>query len=319
MLRPYDGPMRLIFAGTPAIAVPTLEALLASRHEVVAVISQPDAKGRRGSALHASPVKAAALDHGLPVLTPDKASDSEFIAAIEALGADAAAVVAYGQILKPALLGAVTHGWVNLHFSLLPAWRGAAPVQRAIMAGDDMTGASTFVIEEGLDTGPVLGTMTERVRPTDTASDLLERLATAAAPLMVQSLTALGDGSVTPVPQASEGVSYAHKLTREDAYVMWERPAHVVDRQIRGCTPAPGAWTTLPDGTVAKVGPVSILADAVATVPGQLAFQDGQVVVGTGTTPVALSWIAPAGKKPMDASAWWRGARVVDGAMVGEA
>ncbi|PKQ26238.1 MAG: methionyl-tRNA formyltransferase [Actinobacteria bacterium HGW-Actinobacteria-4] len=311
--------MRLIFAGTPSIAVPTLEALLASDHDVVAVVTQPDAKGRRGSTLHPSPVKAAALDHGLQVLTPDKASDPSFIETIRRLNADAAAVVAYGQILKPALLDAVAHGWVNLHFSLLPAWRGAAPVQRAIMAGDDMTGASTFVIEEGLDTGPVLGTMTERVRPTDTAGDLLERLATAAAPLMVQSLTALGAGSVTPVPQALDGVSYAHKLTREDAYVAWARPAHVVDRQVRGCTPAPGAWTTLPDGTVAKLGAVSMVADAVGTVPGQLAYRDGDVLVGTGSSPVALSWIAPAGKKPMDAAAWWRGARLTDGAMVGEA
>jgi methionyl-tRNA formyltransferase len=311
--------MRLIFAGTPAIAVPTLEALLASEHEVVAVVTQPDAKGRRGSALHPSPVKVVALERGLKVWTPEKASDPEFVEAVRAMEAEAAAVVAYGQILKPALLDAVALAWVNLHFSVLPAWRGAAPVQRAIMAGDDMTGATTFVIEEGLDTGPVLGSMTERIRPTDTAGDLLERLANAAAPLMVESLTALGNGSATPVPQAPDGVSYAHKLTREDAYVAWDRPAHVVDRQVRGCSPAPGAWTTLPDGTVAKLGPVSEVPQATGTVPGQLAFRDGQVLVGTGTQPVALSWMAPAGKKPMDAAAWWRGARVNEGAMLGEA
>jgi methionyl-tRNA formyltransferase len=311
--------MRLIFAGTPEIAVPTLEALLASEHEVVAVVTQPDAKGRRGSTLHPSPVKVAALEHGLPVMTPAKASDPAFIADIAALGADAAAVVAYGQILTPALLDAVSHGWVNLHFSLLPTWRGAAPVQRALMAGDEMTGATTFVIEEGLDTGPVIGTMTERIRPTDTAGDLLERLANAGSALMVQSLTALGSGAVVPVAQPAEGVSYAHKLGRDDALVEWQRPAHVVDRQIRGCTPAPGAWTTLPDGTVAKLGPVTPMPDIPGSVPGQLRVDGERLLAGTGTVPVALSSIAPAGKKPMDAMAWWRGARLGEGAMVGEA
>jgi len=374
--------MRLIFAGTPQIAVPTLEALLASEHEVVAVITQPDARGKRGKTLHPSPVKTAALQHGLTVLTPDQASAPEVIAQIAALEADAAAVVAYGQILKPELLAAVRIAWVNLHFSLLPQWRGAAPVQRAIMAGDEVSGASTFVIEQGLDTGPVIGTLTEFIRPTDTSGDLLARLGDAGAPLLVQSLTALGTGQASPVSQGSDGVSYAHKLSRDDAYVRWDLAAHVVDRQIRGCTPAPGAWTTLPDGTVAKLGPVTIVPDAVGTVPGQVRLGDGGsataapsgaapagsglhghshdghshhghshhgdthhgdthhgdthhgrpherhptdahafddlVLVGTGTQSVALSWIAPAGKKPMPASDWWRGARLGDAAVLGE-
>lgn len=310
--------MRLIFAGTPQIAVPSLEALVASGHEVVAVVTQPDARGKRGSARHPSPVKQAAQAHGIEVFAPTRASESDFIASMRQLDADAAAVVAYGQILVPALLESVRLGWVNLHFSLLPAWRGAAPVQRAIMAGDEMTGASTFLLDEGLDTGPVIGAMTERIRPRDTAGDLLERLAEAGAPLLVQSLAALDSGAATAQPQAADGVSYAHKLAREDAYVVWERPAHVVDRQIRGCTPAPGAWTTLPDGTVAKVGPVEP-ADAVATVPGQLALEDDRVLVGTGQGRVAMSWIAPAGKKSMPAAQWWRGARLGDGAALGEA
>ncbi|WP_061965866.1 methionyl-tRNA formyltransferase [Demequina aurantiaca] len=329
--------MRLIFAGTPHIAVPTLEALLASEHEVVAVLTQPDARGKRGKTLHPSPVKVAALEHGLPVLTPEKASAPEVIEEIASYEADAAAVVAYGQILKPALLDVVRIAWVNLHFSLLPEWRGAAPVQRAIMAGDEISGASTFIIEEGLDTGPVIGTMTERVRPTDTSGDLLDRLGVSGAPLMVQSLTALGTGQAGPVAQSPDGVSYAHKLTREDAYVRWELAAHVVDRQIRGCTPAPGAWTTLPDGSVAKLGPVTLVPDAPATVPGQVRLGAGEpqpddsdaiaamrkefadaVVVGTGTHPVALTWIAPAGKKPMRAADWWRGARLDDAAILGE-
>ncbi|WP_062213945.1 methionyl-tRNA formyltransferase [Demequina oxidasica] len=329
--------MRLIFAGTPQIAVPTLEALLASEHEVVAVLTQPDARGKRGKTLHPSPVKVAALEHGLPVLTPEKASAPEVIAQVASYKADAAAVVAYGQILKPALLDAVRIAWVNLHFSLLPQWRGAAPVQRAIMAGDEISGASTFIIETGLDTGPVIGTMTERVRPTDTSGDLLERLGVSGAPLMVQSLTALDTGHAGPVAQSPEGISYAHKLTRDDAYVRWDRAAHVVDRQVRGCTPAPGAWTTLPDGSVAKLGPVTLVPDAPTTVPGQVRWGAGMdqpgdsaataamraeftdmVLVGTGTHPVALSWIAPAGKKPMLAADWWRGARLDEAAILGE-
>ncbi len=311
--------MRVIFAGTPAIAVPTLEAILVAGHEVVAVITQPDAPGRRGKNLYPSPVKQAALDQGLLVHTPQKASDPEFVSEMTSLGADIAAVVAYGQILKPALLAATKHGWINLHFSVLPAWRGAAPVQRALMAGDSMTGASTFVIEEGLDTGPVVGTMTEVIRPNDTAGELLERLAHAGAPLMVHSLGALVDGTAVPQSQSTQGISYAHKLTREDAYVVWDRPSHVVDRQVRGCTPAPGAWTTLPDGSVAKIGPVEPIEGADATVPGQIHVSEVRVMVGTGTTPVALSWIAPAGKKQMDALAWARGARLSEHAMLGEA
>lgn len=310
--------MRLIFAGTPDIAVPSLTAL-AERHEIVAVITQPDARGKRGRDLHPSPVKVHALEQGWPVLTPERASDPDFIAQIAELDADVAAVVAYGQILRRDLLDATRLGWVNLHFSLLPAWRGAAPVQRSLMAGDEITGASAFVLDEGMDTGPVIGTMSERIRPQDTAGVLLERLATAGAPLLVQAIEALGAGEAAPIPQVEDGVSHAAKLTRDDAYVRWERPAHVVDRQIRGCTPAPGAWTTLPDGTAMKIGPVRERADLPATVPGQLGLHDGAVTVGTGGHPVALSWVQPAGKGQVDADAWWRGARLGDIAVLGDA
>ncbi|SEI85725.1 methionyl-tRNA formyltransferase [Demequina mangrovi] len=311
--------MRLIFAGTPEIAVPTLAALEDAGHEIVAVLTQPDARGRRGRTLHPSPVKEYALERGLDVWTPEKASAPEIVARVKELEVDAAAVVAYGQILRPALLEAVRLAWVNLHFSVLPTWRGAAPVQRAIMAGDEVTGASTFVIEKGLDTGPVIGTLTERIRMTDTAGDLLERLAQLGAPLMVQSLEALDAGVARPTPQSTDDISYAEKLTREDAYVRWDLAAHLVDRRIRGCSPAPGAWTTLPDGSVAKLGPVSPRPQRAGTVPGQLREEAGEVLVGTGTEPVALGWIAPAGKKPMDAAAWWRGARLGEGAQLGEA
>jgi len=311
--------MRLIFAGTPDIAVPTLEALIDRGHDVVAVLTQPDARGRRGKTLHPSPVKAFALERGLDVWTPEKASAPEVVERVRELEVNAAAVVAYGQILRPALLDAVRLAWVNLHFSVLPQWRGAAPVQRAIMAGDEITGASTFVIEKGLDTGPVIGALTERIRATDTSGDLLDRLAHAGAPLMVDSLEALDSGQARPAPQGEEDVSYAAKLSREDAYVDWALPAHVVDRRVRGCTPAPGAWTTLPDGTVAKLGPVSPRPQRSRTVPGQVREDAGDVLVGTGTEPVALGWIAPAGKKPMDAASWWRGARLGEGAQLGEA
>ncbi|BDZ60988.1 methionyl-tRNA formyltransferase [Demequina sediminis] len=311
--------MRLIFAGTPEIAVPTLAALEDAGHDIVAVLTQPDAPGRRGRTLHPSPVKVHALERGLDVWTPEKASAPEVVERVRALDVDAAAVVAYGQILRPRLLEAVRLAWVNLHFSVLPAWRGAAPVQRAIMAGDDVTGATTFMLERGLDTGPVIGTLTERIRATDTAGTLLDRLGVLGAPLMVDSLAALDAGTARPLAQPDDGVSYADKLTREDAYVRWDLAAHVVDRRIRGCTPAPGAWTTLPDGSVAKLGPVSPRPQRARTVPGQLREEAGEVLVGTGTEPVALGWIAPAGKKPMPAADWWRGARLGEGAQLGEA
>jgi methionyl-tRNA formyltransferase len=311
--------MRVLMAGTPHIAIPTLDALLASEHEVVAVVSRPDAAGKRGSTRLPSPLAARARELGLPVLTPERASDPVFIAQVLTLRCDAAAVVAYGQILTPALLGAVRLAWVNLHFSVLPAWRGAAPVQRAIMAGDDVTGASTFIIEEGLDTGPVIGLVTEAIRPMDTAGDLLERLAVAGAPLLVSSLTALGDGSATPQAQSEDDVSYARKLTRDDARVRWELASHIIDRTVRGCTPAPGAWTTLPDGTIAKVGPVSPREDLSGGAPGTVKEVSGAIIVNSGSVPLELSWIAPAGRAPMPAADWWRGARLLDGAQLGEA
>jgi len=310
--------MRVVFAGTPHIAVPTLAAIVDAGHEVVAVLTQPDATGKRGRGLVPSPVSLAARELELDVLSPAKASDPETVERLRALEADVAAVVAYGQILRPAMLGATAHGWVNLHFSVLPAWRGAAPVQRALMAGDDVTGASTFVIDEGLDTGPVIGTLTERIHATDTAGELLERLAGLGAGLMVRSLEALVGGFAAPITQSADGVSYAHKLTRDDAYVAWEMPAHIVDRQVRGVTPAPGAWTTLPDGTVAKLGPLEHRARP-GLPPGQLRADGTDVLVGTGTAPLAMTWIAPAGRKAMAARDWWRGARLSESATLGEA
>ena len=310
--------MRLIFAGTPEVAVPALAALIDAGHDVALVLTQPDAKGKRGSRLHPSPVKQYALDHGLTVETPVKASAPEFVETVRGLHADAAGVVAYGQILRPQLIAATAHGWVNLHFSLLPAWRGAAPVQRALQAGDDLTGASTFLIEEGLDTGPVIGQLTERIRPADTAGELLERLSKVGASLLLDSIEALVGGYAMPQPQTEDGVSHAAKLSRDDALVRWDLPAHVIDRAIRACTPAPGAWTTLPDGSTAKIGPV-VPVEGQTTTPGLIRETEEGIVVGTGGMPVTLSWIQPSGKKAMDARDWWRGARWADGVLLGEA
>jgi methionyl-tRNA formyltransferase len=310
--------MRLLFAGSPAAAVPSLEALLASRHEVVAVLTRPDARVGRGRTLQPSPVAALAREHGLDVLTPRTLRDPEVAAQLRDLRVDAAPVVAYGVLVPADLLTVPTHGWVNLHFSVLPAWRGAAPVQRALMAGDEVTGASTFVIEEGLDTGPVLGTLTETIRPTDTSGDLLGRLSVAGAELLVRTLDALEDGTLQPVPQPHDGVSHAPKLTPEDARVRWTHPAHVVERRIRGCTPAPGAWTTLPDGQRLGLGPVRVVADVTDLRPGELRADKREVLVGTGVGAVRLGDVTAPGKRAVPAADWARGARLAPGTVLGD-
>lgn len=309
--------MRLLFAGSPAVAVPSLEALLVSSHEVVAVLTRPDARAGRGRELQPSPVARVARERGVPVLAPVSLRDPQVVARIGELGVDAAPVVAYGVLLPPSVLSLPVHGWVNLHFSVLPAWRGAAPVQRAVMAGDEVTGASTFRIEEGLDTGPVFGTLTETIRPTDTSGDLLDRLAVAGAQLLVQTLDALEAGVLEPVPQPVDGVSHAPKLTVEDARVVWTHPAYAVDRRVRGCTPAPGAWTTLPDGQRLGVGPVRPVPEVVDLGPGEVRVGKRDVLVGTGAGAVRLGEVTAPGKRPMAAADWARGARLVAGAVLG--
>lgn len=319
--------MRLVFAGTPEVAVPSLEALLASDHDVVAVVTRPDAPAGRGRVLHPSPVRERAAEAGIEVLTPANARDHGFAEALADLAPDACPVVAYGNLLPPRILDVPRLGWVNLHFSLLPAWRGAAPVQHAIIAGDDVTGASTFLVEEAMDTGPLLGTMTETVRPRDTAGDLFGRLAVAGAGLLVASLDALASGAAQPVPQARDGLSYAPKVTVDDARVRWTEPALAVDRRIRGCTPAPGAWTVF-RGQRIKVGPVTPLGSgggddtddtdgATDLAPGQIIVRRAGVDVGTATGPVRLGSVQPPGKRSMSASDWARGARPVAGETFG--
>ncbi len=294
--------MRLVFAGTPEVAVPSLTALLSSRHDVVAVLTRPDAPAGRGRALRPSPVKEAALAAGLEVLEPAHPREESFQQRLKQLAVDAVPVVAYGALVPASALGVPRLGWVNLHFSLLPAWRGAAPVQHAILAGDDLTGATTFLIEEGLDTGPCFGTVTEQIRPTDTAGELLARLAYAGAGLLVATMDGLGDGVLQAVPQQADGVSYAPKITPADARVDWSAPALRVDRLVRACTPAPGAWTTFRERRV-KLGPVT-RTDRLLP-PGVL---DGDLV-GTATEAVRLGAVRPEGKGEMAALDWLRGLR----------
>lgn len=296
-----------MFAGTPAPALPALERLLASRHEVVAVLTRPDARAGRGRASASSPVAELARAHGLPVLTPARPNDPEFVAELAQYRADCCAVVAYGALLKPDLLAVPRHGWVNLHFSLLPAWRGAAPVQASIAAGDEITGATTFLIEPALDSGPVYGVVTERISPSDTAGQLLGRLAVSGAGLLESTMDGIEDGALVAVPQSADGVSTAPKITVEQARIRWELPAHAIDRHIRAMTPEPGAWTTIGDSRV-KVGPIGIAADEQLP-PGAIVVRKRDVLVGTGTSAIALNEVQPQGKKLMNAADWARGVR----------
>ncbi|MFZ0141334.1 MAG: methionyl-tRNA formyltransferase [Aeromicrobium sp.] len=298
--------MRIVFAGTPQTAVPTLDALLDSRHDVAAVLTRPDAPSGRGRQLLPSPIAQHASSHGIEVLTPPTPSDPEFLERLRAIGPACCPIVAYGALLRREVLDVPEYGWINLHFSVLPAWRGAAPVQRAIMAGDEVTGATVFSLVEALDEGPVVGTITERIRDDDTAGTLLDRLAREGAALLVDALDHIEDGDAAAHPQPEDGVSYAAKLTTDDAHVDWNTPAFAVDRQIRGCTPEPGAWTMLGDDRL-KLGPAGV-ADESTLEPGHLGVSKREVRVGTATTDVVLGDVQPFGRKRMPAADWARGA-----------
>jgi methionyl-tRNA formyltransferase len=308
--------MRLVFAGTPEVALPCLRALVESRHEVVAVVTRPDAPAGRGRRLVPSPVAALADELGIEVLKPERPSDPEFQARLRDLGPDACPVVAYGALLPQSALDIPRHGWVNLHFSVLPAWRGAAPVQRAIWAGDDMTGATTFRIVKELDAGPVFGVLTEPIKPTDTSGDLLGRLAEAGAHLLVATMDGIEDGQLAAREQNGDGLSYAPKVLVEDAQIDWSDPAVNVDRMIRACTPGPGAWTTLA-GERVKVGPVTLRYDSLELAAGEIAVGKNHVDVGTGNGAVRLGEVKAFGKKQMPAAAWARGLRLEAGARFG--
>ena len=296
--------MRVLFAGTPAVAVPSLDALVKAGFDVVAVLTRPDAPLGRKRVLTPSPVAARAEELGIEVIRAAKV-DADTTARIAEIAPDVAAIVAYGAIVPRAALGVPRHGWVNLHFSLLPAWRGAAPVQRSIIAGDDVTGAATFQLEEGLDTGPVFGTLTETVRTDDTAGDLLGRLSLSGAVLLSQTLSAIDAGQAAPQPQTGE-VSLAPKLSLEDGRLDWQQPALAVNRRARGVTPEPGAWTTL-EGQRIKLEPVGLRPDVTDIAPGAVRVDGKSVLVGTGSHAVELGRIQPAGKKMMSPADWARG------------
>ncbi|MEV0696585.1 methionyl-tRNA formyltransferase [Saccharopolyspora sp. NPDC050389] len=303
--------MRVVFAGTPAPAVPALQALLDSdRHEVAAVITRPDAPAGRGRKLLRSPVGALADEHGIEVLTPARASDPDFLEWLAELAPDCCPVVAYGALLREKALAIPKFGWVNLHFSLLPAWRGAAPVQAAIRHGDEITGASTFRLVRELDAGPVYGVVTEQVRASDTAGELLDRLAISGAGLLAATLDGIEDDTLRAEEQPGDGLSYAPKVTVEDAKVDFAAPAAAVDRLIRSVTPDPGAWALLRDERF-KLGPVSVVEEELP--PGEIRVERRRVLVGTGTSAVALGEVQAAGKKRMAATDWARGTRIEQG------
>ncbi len=309
--------MRVVFAGTPEVALPSLRAIAESSHELVGVVTRPDARSGRGRKLSPSPVAQLAEELGVPVLKPAHPKDPDFQEALRDLAPDCCPVVAYGALLPQSALDIPELGWVNLHFSVLPAYRGAAPVQRALWAGEELTGATTFRIVRELDAGPTYGVLTERVRPRDTAGDLLTRLADAGAPLLVATLDALESGELEGRPQPEEGVTHAAKIDVDEAQVDWTKPAFAVDRQVRACTPAPGAWTTH-EGQRLKLGPVGLDPEGPRLEPGELGVAKQTVHVGTGSHPVLLGEVRPFGKKEMPAADWARGLRLADGARVGE-
>ena len=304
--------MRLVFAGTPQAAVPALDALLKSRHEVAAVVTRPDAPAGRGLHLGPSPVAQRAAEAGVEVLKPARPRDPDFTERLRQIAPDVVPITAYGALIPQSVLDIPAQGWVNLHFSLLPAWRGAAPVQHAILHGDDITGATTFRLVKELDAGPVFGVVTEPIRPRDTAGDLLGRLAVSGADLLVATLDGIESGQLEARPQPAEGVSLAPKITAGDARVRWDQPAIAVDRQVRACTPGPGAWTMLGEARL-KLWPVDPAPqDAPAAgplAPGQVRILRSAVLVGTGTTPVGLGDVQPPGKRRMGAADWARGLR----------
>ena len=302
--------MKLVFAGTPDVALPALETLIFSEHDVLAVITQPPARAGRGRELQPSPVHAVADKYGIKALYPD--SIREIDAMLRELQPDAIPVVAYGQLIPETMLDIPAHGWINLHFSLLPEWRGAAPVQHCIWHGDTITGATTFRIDQGMDSGPILGHVTQLVDPKDTSGALLDRLADTGSRLLRQTLDALEAGMITPIAQQHDQATYAPKLQKSDSRIDWQLPAIEIDRRIRAMTPKPGAWTTmaLSEHEISlSIGPVSTNRD-IQLDPGVICVIDKNVFVGSATYALELDRIKPPGKKFMLATDWIRGLRV---------
>lgn len=300
--------MRLVFAGTPEVALPSLELLASSGHEVVAVVTRPDAARGRSARPVPSPVGEWAADHGVVALKPAKASDPDFLAQLADLAPDACPVVAYGNLLTQPALDIPAYGWINLHFSLLPRWRGAAPVQRTIMAGDAVAGATTFRLTRPLDAGPVYRTLTHPLDGTETAGELLSALSHTGARLLLDTLDDLG--SRTPTEQTEHGMTLAPKLTVDEARLDWSLAGEHLDRLIRGCSPDPMAWTTL-HGERVKVALARPLPSSDLE-PGQLRPERRRLLVGTGTVDLELIRVLPQGKKEMPGADWGRGLKASD-------
>lgn len=292
--------MKIAFAGTPLAAVPTLTALLASDHEVALVVTRPDAPAGRGRTLTSSPVADVAGLSGVPVLkTSDLMSHRDKFAEV-----DCVIVVAFGAMVPRELLAVPKFGWINVHFSLLPHWRGAAPVQYAILSGDEFTGVTTFQIDEGLDTGPMLAYLTTQIEPGQTATELLDHLSIEGAQLALATLTGVENGSILPLHQPIDGISHAPKVTVSDARVRWNDPALAVDRRIRAVTNEPGAWTMQGEVRI-KLGPVTVSPHVTDLAPGQVELREGEVLVGTGSHAIALGTVHEAGRNVSDAKVWF--------------
>jgi methionyl-tRNA formyltransferase len=296
--------LRLLFAGSPEVAVPSLDALVATDHEVVGVLTRTDSAQGRRRVMTPTPVAARAGEAGIDVIRANRLDD-ETAAAIDALDVDLGVIVAYGGLVPKNVLTIPRLGWINLHFSLLPQWRGAAPVQRAIMAGDTVSGAAVFQLVEELDAGDVFATMTEPIGAQQSAGSLLQQLSLSGAALLTQVVDSLADGSARAVAQSGD-VTLAPKLSLDDGRIAWGRPAQAVHNQIRGVTPEPGA-STLVDGKRLKVLEAAIARETPALAPGHINFVDKKVLVGTATEPIELLRVHPEGRKAMDAAAWWRG------------
>lgn len=294
--------MRIIFAGSPAAAVPSLRAVAASEHELVAALTREDSPFGRKRVMTPTPVAIVAAELGIPVVKADRLG--AVADELAALKAELGVIVAYGGLVREPLLSAPAHGWINLHFSLLPRWRGAAPVQRAIMAGDDVTGATVFQLVEELDAGRVYGRLTQRIGRSETAGHLLDSLAEAGAGLLVGVIDAIADGSARAEEQTGD-VTLAPKLGIEDGRIDWNEPAESIDRRIRGVTPEPGAFTMV-DGIRLKLLDARPARDRPSMAPG-LVKADGGILIGTASAPIELVTVQPSGRMPMPAGAWWRG------------
>jgi len=308
--------MRIAFLGTPDFAVPALAELAAAGHEIAAVYAQPPAPRGRGQAVRPSPVQAFAETLGIAVRTPASMRDPDAIAAFEALGLDAAVVVAYGQILPAAVLDAPRHGSFNLHASLLPRWRGAAPIQRAVMAGDPVTGVQVMRMTPGLDEGPILLSETARIGPLDTAGTMHDRLSAIGAHLLPRALAAVERGAARETPQAAEGVTYARKITPAEARIDWSRPAAEVDTKIRGLSPFPGAWFEVPGdkGSIRVKALLSRLEDGEGAAGSLL---DEHLLIACGSGAVRLLQVQREGRQAQDAETFLRGFPLPAGVRLG--